>query len=156
MIQYFRRRVNVLFRGEAWWGIYRIKTSVKITAKPILPFMSEELLHEVGEALRQFAQQEDLNPKKNLPVQDFREGGRSRYNFRRGNFNSDFRNRVSEAIAAHEDGIEAPLVQIAVELQEEGVTLELDKKRIGDTGKTLIMGIILVCRGNALELCGLK
>lgn len=118
--------------------------------------MSEKLLSELGAALREFAQPEDLDPKENKPVYDFREEGLARYNFRRGNFASDFQNRVSAALANYEDGIPDPLMQIIEELRVIGVNLELDSKEIGDTRNSLIKGIILVCRGNALELCGLK
>ncbi len=118
--------------------------------------MAKELLHELGEALKEFAQQKDLNPKENLPVQDIRERGRSRYNFRRGNFVRSSGNRLSEAIAAYEDGISGPLIQIAAELRAAVVDLELDEKKIGNTDNILIMGIILVCRENALKLCGLE
>jgi hypothetical protein len=117
--------------------------------------MSKELLHEVGEALKEFAQPEDLKPRENKPVYGFDEGGLSRFNFRRGNFKPGH-SRVSSALAAYEDGDPQSLIEIDRELKKQGVTLELDRKKIGDTDKTLIMGIILVCRGNALELCGIK
>ena len=116
--------------------------------------MSKELLHEFGEALREFAQPEDLDPKQNKSISDFDEGGLARFDFRRGNFKPG-RSRVSSAIAAYEDGDPQALREVARELKEQGVTLELDEKEIGDTDKLLIRGIILVCRGNALELCGL-
>lgn len=118
--------------------------------------MSKELLQEFGAALREFAQQEDLDPKTNKPVYDFRERGLARFNFRRGNFAVNTGNRVLAALATRENGITDPLMKIAQELQAVGVILELDPKEIGDTGETLIKGIILVCRGDALQLCGLE
>ncbi|MEK7085683.1 MAG: hypothetical protein AAB953_01570 [Patescibacteria group bacterium] len=109
---------------------------------------------DLGRAIRDFAQPQDLNPRNNQPVTWFRDSTSLRTCYRRGEFVPSGDNAISMALRAHEEGNRTPLIEIAQEVREKlGVDIDLQSDSImeldtetgapTDTGRTIITNLIL-------------
>ncbi len=109
---------------------------------------------DLGRAIRDFANPQDVNPNKNQPVTWFADRTGLRTCYRRGEFEPSEDNEISEALRAHEEGNREPLVDIVGDLRAKlGIDIRLQSDSIMepdpetgepiDTGRTIITHLIL-------------
>ncbi|MBL4694182.1 hypothetical protein JKY72_02330 [Candidatus Gracilibacteria bacterium] len=119
-----------------------------------LPFTGIQL----RKGLEAFAEADYLDPKKNSAVNNLSEPGFSRHIFHRGDHLVDLNNPLSAAIGAYEqEGDIETIAQIGDMIRQDlGITLQKDEIPIGNTGRRLILNLILKHRGNLWQILGIQ
>ncbi len=120
----------------------------------------DEVLHalevELGEGLREFAEETDIDPSSNRPIFPITGKGRESTSFIRAlEFTPSQGNRVAIALKAFEDGNTDPLRQIEEELREVGIGIRLRVSQLQE-GRCIIDEIVLESSGSIHGRCGIE